>query len=238
MTSVARPSRASRPQTAPSSQHRTLRRPRDAHPTARRHVAFLDDVRMRPGSAVAAPSSPSRVDADPSDAYVRRRPRPSSAADAAPSPRARRSRSIDRSWRGGGVNDASEIVDGSEDDSELAAATDAYADSDRSDRSDPSYDPEDDRDEDPDYRPAAYAEDESSEDESSPDDDDPRAFGGVREPGHDGRGALGRRARRPATAPGLRGGSRAGVARGVAPRRPRGRHRNRRFDPREYCVDR
>ena len=110
------------------------------------------------------------------------------------------------------MNDASEIVDGSEDDSELAAATDAYADSDRSDRSDPSYDPEDDRDEDPDYRPAAYSEDESSEDESSPDDDDPRAFGGVREPGHDGRGAFGRRARRPATAPGLRGagGSRAG----------------------------
>ena len=88
-------SRASRPQTAPSSQHRTLRRPRDAHPTARRHVAFLDDVRMRPGSAVAAPSSPSRVDADPSDAYVRRRPRPSSAADAAPS-LARAPLSVDR----------------------------------------------------------------------------------------------------------------------------------------------
>ena len=53
---------ASRPQTAPSSQHRTLRRPRDAHPTARRHVAFLDDVRMRPGSAAAAPSSESSRD--------------------------------------------------------------------------------------------------------------------------------------------------------------------------------
>ena len=181
-SAAARPpsrAHASRPQTAPSSQHRTLRRPRDAHPTARRHVAFLDDVRMRPGSAAAAPSSPSRDDADPSDADIcRRRQRPSSAAAAAPSPRAHHSRAIDRSWRSGGVNDASEIVDDSEDDSELAA----YANEDHSDSSDPSYDPEDDRDEDPDYHPAAYASD-PSEDESSPDDDDPRAFGGVREPG-------------------------------------------------------
>ena len=216
------PSRAhaSRPQTAPSSQHRALRRPRDAHPTARRHVAFLDDVRMRPGSAAAAPSSPSRDDAEPSDVDIRRRrQRPSSAAAAAPSPRARHSRAIDRSWRGGGVNDASEIVDDSEDDSELAANanedhSDRSDDSDRSDRSDdsdPSYDPEDDRDEDPDYHPAAYASD-PSEDESSPDDDDPRAFGGVRGPGPDGRGAFGRRRHRPATAPGLRNavGSRVG----------------------------